>query len=49
MATSPGNRSFRERLGALRNLPPFIRLVWETSPGLTIAQGLERLAETLRG
>jgi ATP-binding cassette subfamily B protein len=47
MATSPGNRSFRERLGALRNLPPFIRLVWETSPGLTIAQGLVRLFRAL--
>lgn len=47
MATPPGNRTFRERLGALRNLPPFIRLVWETSPGLTIAQGLVRLFRAL--
>ena len=47
MATPPGDRSFRERLGALRNLPPFIRLVWETSPGLTIAQGLVRLFRAL--
>jgi ATP-binding cassette subfamily B protein len=47
MAIPPGNRTFRERLGALRNLPPFIRLVWETSPGLTIAQGLVRLFRAL--
>jgi ATP-binding cassette subfamily B protein len=47
MATPPGNRTLRERLGALRNLPPFIRLVWETSPGLTIAQGLLRLFRAL--
>ena len=37
----------RERLGALRNLPPFIKLVWQTSPGLTIAQGLLRLVRAL--
>jgi ATP-binding cassette subfamily B protein len=37
----------RERLGALKNLPPFIRLVWETSPGLTVAQGLLRLVRAL--
>jgi ATP-binding cassette subfamily B protein len=30
-------RSFRERFGALRNLPPFLKLVWGTSPGLTSA------------
>ena len=26
--------TFRERLGALRNLPPLFRLVWQTSPSL---------------
>jgi ATP-binding cassette, subfamily B, bacterial len=30
-------RSLRERFGALRNLPPFLRLVWQTSRGLTLA------------
>ncbi len=35
--------SFRERLGALRNLPPFLRLIWETSPSLTIANASLRL------
>ena len=37
----------RERLGALKNLPPFVRLVWETSRSLTIAQGLLRLVRAL--
>ena len=27
----PADRSWRERFGALRNLPPFLKLVWETS------------------
>ena len=48
MAAPPvPTHTFRERLGALRNLPPFIRLVWETSPGLTLAQGLLRLVRAL--
>ncbi len=29
--------SLRERFGALRNLPPLLRLVWRTSPALTAA------------
>jgi len=37
----------RERLGALRNLPPFMRLVWETSRPLTVAQGTLRLFRAL--
>ena len=37
----------RERLGALRNIPPFIKLVWQTSPGLTVAQGGLRLVRAL--
>jgi ATP-binding cassette subfamily B protein len=40
-------QTFRERLGALRNLPPFLRLVWQTSPGITVAQGVLRLARAL--
>src|ERR1700744_1225879 len=31
----PGNQSFKQRVGALRNLRPFIAMVWRTSPGLT--------------
>ena len=29
--------AFRDRFGALRNLPRLFRLVWSTSPGLTLA------------
>jgi ATP-binding cassette subfamily B protein len=46
-ATSPGPRSLRERVGALRNLPPFIRLVWQTSPLLSAAECVLRLARAL--
>jgi ATP-binding cassette subfamily B protein len=34
--------SFKERLAALSNLPAFFKLVWETSPGLTLANILLR-------
>jgi ATP-binding cassette subfamily B protein len=37
----------RERLGALRNLPPFLKLVWRTSPALTLALSLLRLTRAL--
>jgi ATP-binding cassette subfamily B protein len=33
----PAPRSLRERFGALRNLPPFLKLVWQTSPRLAAA------------
>ncbi|HUF31172.1 MAG TPA: ABC transporter ATP-binding protein [Gemmatimonadaceae bacterium] len=39
----PHLRSFRERFGALRNVPPFLRLVWRTSPSLTISTLVLRL------
>ena len=39
--------TFRERLGALRHLPPFFRLVWETSPALFIANLALRLVRAL--
>jgi ATP-binding cassette subfamily B protein len=32
----PHTKSLRERVGALRNLPPFLSLVWQTSPALTV-------------
>jgi ATP-binding cassette subfamily B protein len=35
--------SFRERLGALRNVPPFLRLIWQTSRPLTVANAVLRL------
>lgn len=31
-----GKPSLRERFDALRNLPPFLRQIWSTSPGLTL-------------
>ncbi|MCF7220623.1 ABC transporter ATP-binding protein [Marilutibacter chinensis] len=37
-ASSPNSSrpSLRERFDALRNLPPFLRQIWATSPGLTL-------------
>jgi len=40
----PAVRSVRERFGALRNLPPFLKLVWKTSPWMTAADLACRLA-----
>jgi ATP-binding cassette, subfamily B, bacterial len=37
-------RTLRERASALKNLPPFLKLVWQTSPGLTAADLACRLA-----
>jgi len=37
----------RERVGALRNLPPFLRLVWQTSPALTVGTLVLRLLRAL--
>jgi ATP-binding cassette subfamily B protein len=37
------DRSLGERVGALRNLPPFLRLIWKTSPALTVGGALLRL------
>ncbi|RBL93299.1 ABC transporter ATP-binding protein [Chitinophaga flava] len=38
--------TFQERLAALRNIPAFFRMVWQTSPGLTIANILLRIAQS---
>lgn len=35
--------SFKERLGALRNLPEFFKLIWQTSRWMTIINSLLRL------
>ena len=43
----PQPRSLRERFGALRNLPPFLRLVWQTSPGLATGTLVLRLVRAL--
>ena len=42
-----GPRSMRERVGALRNLPPFLKLVWQTSPAISVALALLRLVRAL--
>lgn len=38
--------SLRERFSALRNLPRFFRMVWQTNRGLTIANALLRLCRS---
>ena len=45
---SPGPRpSLRERVGALRNIPPFLREIWGTSKPLTLASMGLRLVRAL--
>ena len=39
-----GDRTLRERFAALRNVPPFVKLVWRTSPAQTLADLTLRLA-----
>jgi ATP-binding cassette subfamily B protein len=39
----PPQQSFRDRIGALRHIPPFLHLVWQASPRLTVASLLLRL------
>jgi ATP-binding cassette subfamily B protein len=40
-------RSLRERFGALRNLPPFLKLIWSTNRSLTASDVLLRLVRAL--
>ena len=40
-------RSLRERFSSLRNIPPFLSLVWRTSPSMMLAQSVLRLARAL--
>ena len=44
---APAPTTLRERFGALKNLPPFIRLVWQTSPALTLSNLCLRLLRAL--
>ena len=46
-APPQSSQPLRARLGALRNLPPFLKLVWQTSPALTLSQGLLRILRAL--
>ncbi|WP_299818449.1 ABC transporter ATP-binding protein [uncultured Pontibacter sp.] len=47
-ATTANNdkKSFKEQVGALKNLPKFFRLIWETSKGMTIGNLLLRLVKS---
>lgn len=38
--------SFKERFSALKNLPRFFKLVWQTSPVLTLTNGLVRVVRS---
>src|SRR6476646_11665701 len=40
-------RSLRERFGGLRNVPPFLRLVWQTSPWMMATQAVLRFVRAL--
>ncbi len=43
----PPKQSLRERFVALRNLPPFLRGIWRTSPSMSIASIFLRLLRAL--
>lgn len=40
-------QSWREQLGALRHLPPFFKMIWQTSPSLTIGNAALRLIKSV--
>lgn len=44
---SPPKQSLRERFVAMRNLPPFLRGVWQTSPFLSVCTVVVRLLRAL--
>ena len=44
---APPTRSLRERLGAIRNVPPFLALIWKTSRLLTAGTLLLRLVRAV--
>lgn len=46
-SAAPAPRSWRERFGALRNLPPFLKLIWGINPRLAVADLLLRLLRAL--
>ncbi len=46
-AASPNTRSFRGRVGALKNLRPFLAMVWRTSPHLMAGSIALRLMRAL--
>jgi ATP-binding cassette subfamily B protein len=40
------NLTFKQRLSALSNLPAFLKLVWQTSPKLTVASSVLRIVRS---
>lgn len=40
-------QSWREQLGALRHLPPFFKMIWQTSPSLSIGNAVLRLLKSV--
>jgi ATP-binding cassette subfamily B protein len=40
-------KTWRERLGALKNLPPFLKLIWDTSPLYTVLTLILRLVRAV--
>ncbi len=45
--SSQANRPFKERVGALRNLRPFLAMVWDTSPHLMVGSLALRMFRAL--
>ncbi|MBC7843667.1 MAG: ABC transporter ATP-binding protein [Gemmatimonadaceae bacterium] len=45
--STPPTRSLKERLGAIRNIPPFLSLIWTTSKPLTMWTVLLRLVRAV--
>ncbi len=45
--STPPTRSLRDRLGAIRNIPPFLALIWATSKPLTVWTVLLRLVRAV--
>lgn len=43
---NPSKLTFKERLAALRNLPEFFKLVWQTSPWMTICSFILRIVRS---
>jgi ATP-binding cassette subfamily B protein len=46
-ASAAASRSLRERVGALKNLRPFLMMVWRTSPSLTAGSLVLRLVRAV--
>ena len=46
-APAQSSPSLRERFRAMRNVPPFLRMIWKTSPGLTLLSLGLRLIRSL--